>query len=59
MKKYEVIQYYGMSKVYVVEADDEQDALDKVHDGKVRPEYVLGREFIDELIGEFKNEKGE
>ena len=40
MKKYEVIQYYGMSKVYVVEADDEQDALDKVHDGKVRSEYV-------------------
>jgi len=50
MPKYEVIQYYTTSKIYIVDAENEQEACDKVSSGKVTVDTVTGSEFSDEIV---------
>lgn len=52
MPKYQVTLYFTVSKVYEVEADNPDDALDKAHASEVDPIDVSGENFTDDRIEE-------
>ena len=52
MPKYQVIHYYTSSEVFEVDADTEQDALDKVVNGEVKASILTEPEFCDEMVEE-------
>jgi hypothetical protein len=53
MPKYQVIQYYTTSKVYTVDAENEDMAVNLVNGPNgPSPEIVTGAEFCDEIVEE-------
>jgi hypothetical protein len=52
MPKYQIVQYYQTATTYLVEASNEQDALDMVSNGLVEFDTKSGSEFVDETIEE-------
>lgn len=57
MKKFEVIEYFTFSKVYEIEADSLQKALDKVVIGYCKPVTVTDDELAETTVKHVKKGK--
>jgi hypothetical protein len=50
MAKYQVIQYFTTYKLYIVEADNEDQASNIISDNGLEPDQAGSPEFSDEMI---------